>query len=564
MYKNYKKNYAYNEVSSFDDFKQVLEDSIKICEGRPAFKYKKGQEIVSVSYEEFYNDTKALGSALAKLGSADKHVAVVGPNSYKWLTVFLTMLNAEGVFVPIDKELPFEEIMRLVNDSDAEMFFFAEFYAENVEKNKENMPKVKKFVNLDAKEDNESGTLSYDKLMEEGKALIESGYTGYTDMKPMYEELKMLVYTSGTTGQPKGVMLSLKNIVNCVYHGLRVSTVYDVCLSVLPYHHTYESVCGILVSLKKAATICINENLRTVAANLKLYKPKYIMLVPLFLESFYKKIWANAEDTGKAGTLKKMIAVSNALLKTGVDMRPVFFKKIREVFGGDLVKIVCGGAPLRQELGEFFESVGVYVCNGYGITECSPLIAANRDYYYNFASVGNQLPCLELKIYEPNADGEGEICVRGNTVMLGYYKRPDLTKEVIEENGWFHTGDFGKIGEDGRVYITGRKKNMIVLKNGKNIYPEEVEDSLQSNKEIEEIIVSAIKGEDGEEIRLSAEIYPSPDMIEKMSDDELYDAIKKVVEASNDKLPLYKRITKVVIRKTPFEKTTSGKIKRKY
>lgn len=429
MYKNYKKNYPYYEVSPIRDFKQMLEESIRDCEGRPAFRYKSGKDIVDVSYEQFYADTKALGTAITELGFGKSHIAMIGPNSYKWLLTYLTVLNSEGVYVPIDKELPFEEIVHIVNDSDSEVFFYAGFYAENVKNNRDKMPNVKYFVNLDGKED-DGEFLAYDKLLAHGKELLDSGNTDYTSMNPDPAAMKMIVYTSGTTGRAKGVMLTLDNMVNCVVHGLEVSTVYDVCLSVLPYHHTYESVCGILVSLKKAATICINESLRTVAANLKVFQPTYIMLVPLFVESFYKKIWATVEDQGKADTLRKMIKVSNKLLKVGIDLRHVFFKSIHEVFGGRLIKMVSGGAPLRQELGEFFDAIGVTLVNGYGITECSPLVAANRDFYYNFASVGNPLPCLDMKIFEPNADGEGEICVKGPTVMLGYYKQPELTADT--------------------------------------------------------------------------------------------------------------------------------------
>lgn len=563
MYRNYKSNYPYYEVSPVRDFKQALEESIRDCEGRPAFRYKQGSEIIDVSYEDFYRDTKIMGTAITDVGCGKSHVAMIGPNSYKWLTVFLTMLNSEGVFVPIDKELPFDEIIRIVCDSDTEMFFYAGFYDEKVRENRDKMPNVKYFVNLDAKE-NDGVFLSYDKLYQKGKELFEAGYKAYTDMVPEPEKMKMIVYTSGTTGRAKGVMLSLSNLVNCVCHGLEVSTVYDVCLSVLPYHHTYESVCGILVSLKKAATICINENLRTVAANLKLFKPTYIMLVPLFVESLYKKIWANAEEQGKADALKKMIKISGKLLKVGIDMRRVFFKSIHEVFGGRLIKIVCGGAPMRKELGDFFDAIGITLVNGYGITECSPLVAANRDYYYNFTSVGNPLPCLEMKIFKPNEDGEGEICVKGPTVMLGYYKQPEMTAEVLESDGWFHTGDYGKIGEDGRLYITGRKKNMIVLKNGKNVYPEEIEEYLGSAPEVAEVIVSAIRAENGEETGLQAEIFPGDELVSANSDEQLYTLLKTAVEKINDTLPSYKKVTKVTVRKTPFDKTTSGKIRRNY
>lgn len=564
MYKNLKKNYPYNEVKFVNDFKQMLEESITLCEGRPAFKYKRGTDIVEVTYEQFYRETKALGSALCELGVADKHVAMIGPNCYKYVNIFLTMLNSEGVFVPIDRELPFEEIMYIINDSETEAFFFADFYAENVKKYRDQMPKVKHFINIEAKEDN-GDILSYDKLLERGFALLDEGYTAYTDMVPVQETLKMIVYTSGTTGKAKGVMLSLGNMVNMVCYGLQVADVYERCLSVLPYHHTYELVCNLLVSLKKGATICINESIRTVAPNLKLYKPKYVMLVPLYVESFYKKIWANLEDSGKAGLVKKMIKVSNGLLKVGIDVRKKLFGQLHEVFGGELDKIVCGGAPMREEVGNFFTSIGVAVLNGYGITECSPLVAVNRDYFFNFSSVGIKLACLDLKIENPNEDDEGEICVKGPTVMMGYYNKPELTAEVIDEDGWFHTGDYGRIDPtDERLYITGRKKNIIVLKNGKNIYPEEIEDYIMALPEVAEVLVSAIKDEDGSEIGLCAEIYPDTSLLESKSDDELYTIIKGKVEEINMKIPSYKKVTKVIIRKTEFEKTTSRKIKRKY
>lgn len=564
MYKNYKKNYPYLEVDFVRDFKQMLDESLTLCEGRPAFKYKRGTEVIDVSYEQFYRETKALGSVITELGCGDRHIAMIGPNSYKYVTIYLTALNSHGVFVPIDRELPFEEIMYIINDSETEVFFFADYYAENVKKHRDMMPKVKYFVNIEAKED-DGDILSYDKLLAHGEELLDAGYTEYTDMVPEVEKLKMIVYTSGTTGRAKGVMLSLSNLVNMVCYGLQIADVYERCLSVLPYHHTYELVCDLLVSLRKGATICINESIRTVAANLKLYKPKYVMLVPLYVESFYKKIQANLEDSGKASLVKKMIKVSNGLLKVGIDVRKKMFGQLHEVFGGELDKIVCGGAPMREEVGSFFSSIGIAVLNGYGITECSPLVAVNRDYFFNFSSVGIKLACLEIKIENANEEGDGEICVKGPTVMMGYYNKPELTAEVIDADGWFHTGDYGKIDSaDGRLYITGRKKNIIVLKNGKNVYPEEIEDYIMSAPEVAEVIVSAVKDEDGSEVALSAEIYPNQDYAKDKSDDELYKVIKSAVEAINDKLPSYKKVTKVVVRKTEFEKTTSRKIKRKY
>ena len=245
-------------------------------------------------------------------------------------------------------------------------------------------------------------------------------------------------------------------------------------------------------------------------------------------------------------------------------MRKTFFKSIHDVFGGDIKKIVCGGAPVRQELGEFFETCGITLTNGYGITECSPLVSVNRDYFYNFASAGVQLPCVELRIDNPNEDGEGEICVKGDTVMMGYYKMPELTAEVLEPDGWFHTGDYGRIDEVNRLYITGRKKNLIVLRNGKNIYPEEIEDYIMNLPLVGEVIVSAARNENGEEVGLCAEILPDEKQVGGMTDEEIYDKIKQSVTDLNDRLPQYKHVHNVVIRKEAFDKTTTGKIKRNY
>ncbi|MBP3579835.1 MAG: AMP-binding protein [Clostridia bacterium] len=260
-----------------------------------------------------------------------------------------------------------------------------------------------------------------------------------------------------------------------------------------------------------------------------------------------------------------MLKVSNALLKVGIDVRRKLFKSVHEQFGGNLRLIVCGGAPMREELGRFFESIGVIITNGYGITECSPLVSVNRTHFYDFESVGVLCPDVKVKIDNPNEDGEGEILVKGPIVMMGYYNNPEKTAEVLTEDGWFSTGDYGRYDTDlERLYITGRKKNLIVLKNGKNIYPEEIEDYLTGRTEIEEVVVSAIKDENGDEVGLKAEIYPFQEKIEGLDDDGAYNLIKGVVEEYNATMPAHKRVIKVEIRKTAFEKTTSGKIKRKY
>ena len=563
--KNLHKDYPLNEVRPLSDFKQMLDDNAKLFGNKPAFKFKENGEIKEVSYKAFKTETDSLGTALCSNGIARCHIAIVSENRYEWIVVYLTVLKSEGVFVPVDKELPANEIANILSNSDTEVVFFSKKYEEKLRSVTGVLPNVKKYIAIDEGGDfSGDGILSYKDMMKQGYKSLMNGDTAFTEMKPEQDKLKMLVYTSGTTGTAKGVMLSLHNLVSCVYYGLQVSTVYDILLSVLPYHHTYESVCSILVGLHFGSTICINESIRAVSQNLKLYKPQIVMLVPLFVESIYKKIWSEIESKGKTAVFKKLMAFSNKMLDLGIDMRKTLFKTIRDVFGGNMIKIVCGGAPIRQELGDFFETIGITLINGYGITECSPLVSVNRDYFYDFSSVGVKLPCVDIRIDEPNEDYEGEICVKGDTVMLGYYKMPEVTAEVLDADGWFHTGDYGKFDDMKRLYITGRKKNIIVLKSGKNVYPEEIEDYISGLPLVGEVIVSAAKNENNEEIGLCAEIYPDEKQTEGMSQDEIFDKLKNEISSLNDRLPQYKSVHNIVIRKEAFEKTTSGKIKRKY
>ncbi|MEG1743304.1 MAG: AMP-binding protein, partial [Clostridia bacterium] len=403
--------------------------------------------------------------------------------------------------------------------------------------------------------------LSYDRLYEEGKALLESGYNGYVNSQSNENELKMLVYTSGTTGNSKGVMLSEHNLCSCVYYGLQVSTIYDVGLSVLPFHHTYESVCGLLVGIHWHSTLCINDSLRSTLANFKVYRPMYIYLVPALAEMFHKRIWRTVKEQGKTNQLKLLIKISNALRRMGIDLRRKFFSSIHETFGGRLVKIVCGGAPIRPEVGEFFEDIGISLVNGYGITECSPLVSANREEFNSFNTAGLKLPCVDVKIESPDEFGNGEICVKGDTVMLGYYKDKAQTEAVLK-NGWFYTGDFGNVNAYGQITITGRKKNIIVLDNGKNIYPEELEDYIMSIPYVTEVVVYATSDENGNQSGLCAEAFLDEEKLVDLKIDDASKKLKDDIFVALKDLPIYKQVTRVVLRKIEFEKTTSKKIKR--
>ena len=549
-----------NKVTKVESIKEMLDLAVKEAGNKNAFEYKNGDKIVKITYKQYVDDINSLGTALASLNMHNKHVAIIGENSYKWLTVYLCMLQSTGVFVPVDRELTCLDVINVLKHSDSEVLFFSKKYAQYIPEIKKAIPNIKYYIGLDVKKD-EDNILSYDLLKESGKKLLDKKSTIYTDLKDDENNLKLLVYTSGTTGNPKGVMLTEHNLISVVYYGLQIADIGEKCLSVLPYHHTYEAVAGILVGLHKHSTICINDSLKNVLKNLQIYKPDYIYLVPAFTEVFYKSIWNNAQKTGKDKALKKMIPLSNALRKTGIDLRKKFFKSIHEAFGGNLNQIVCGGAPIRPEIGKFFNDIGITLLNGYGITECSPLVSVNRANFNDSNTVGVILPCCEVKIENKTADGDGEIYVKGDIVMKGYYKEPEKTAKVLKD-GWFNTEDYGRINEKGQLIINGRKKNLIVLDNGKNIYPEEIENYIMGIPYVKEVLVKASKNAAGQETALIAEVFLDKEKIEEMHIENIKETLKKDVQDSVRELPVYKHISDVKIRKNEFEKTTTSKIKR--
>ena len=549
------------DVQKFSTMRQMLELADSRAGEKNAFMYFDKKEVKSVTYHEFVSTTEYLGTALADMGFSASHIANIGENSYKWVVVYLTALKSAGVYVPIDKELPLEDMIHVVNDSESEIIFYSKKFEKIFMENRSKFPNIKYFIGLSRDED-DGEFLSYYLLVKKGKELYDSGNREYTKLKSDENALKMLVYTSGTTGNSKGVMLTEHNLVNSVYYGLQVSTVYERCLSVLPYHHTYEAVCGILVALHHHSTICINDRLTHVLKNLQYFKPDYMYLVPAFAELFYKKIQASLKEQKKDKLIKVMFSVSNALLKVGIDIRRKLFKQIIDNFGGNLVKIVCGGAAIRPEVGEFFDSIGIYLINGYGITECSPLVSANREECNNCSTVGIPLPCIELKFDDIDSDGIGEICVKGDVVMKGYYKQPELTKEVLSDDGWFKTGDYGKLSKEGFLVITGRKKNLIVLKNGKNIYPEEIEAYIQAIPYVKEVVVYSVTDENNLESGLCAEIFPDYESPELKDSENIAETVKKDVQSVTSELPVYKKISKIKLREKEFIKNSSNKIKR--
>jgi len=549
-----------NEVRTSSSFKEILEICSTENKDDIAFEYKNSNNVVKVTYKEFVDDVYAVGTALANISMNSKHVAVIGENSYKWVTIYLTMLRSSGVIVPIDKELNKEGIINILKHSDSEVLFYASKYEDYIEDIKKEVPFVKHFIGLD-KDKSDFVSTSYNEFIQKGRELLAGGNKDYLNDESNPTILKMLVYTSGTTGNPKGVMLSENNLLSIINYGLQVTHIGKRCLSVLPYHHTYEAVAGLLVEIHEHATICINDSLKNVLKNLNLFKPDFIYLVPAFTEVFYKNIWANAKKTGKDKMLKVIIPISNALRKVGIDLRRKLFKSIHDAFGGNLNEIICGGAPIRPEIGKFFNDIGITLYNGYGITECSPLVSVNNDCRNDSNTVGYPLTCCDIKFENVTDDGDGEVWVKGDIVMLGYYKEKEKTDRVLKD-GWFNTEDYGRMNKYGQLIITGRKKNIIVLENGKNIYPEEIENYISRIPYIKECIVKGKKNSYGQETSLIAEIFLDQEKVKELNIEDINSTLKLDLRNATQSLPMYKRVSDFEIRETEFVKTTTNKIKR--
>lgn len=546
------------DVKEISSVKSLLNNAATEIGDKAAFRYSDNNDIIEITYSQFLADTIALGTALHKLGVCGKHVACIGENSYNWITVFLSVLNSSNVFVPVDKELPQNDIINVVNSSDAEILFYSSKYEDMLTQRADDFKNVKYFIGFDR--DTDVGKfLSYNELKENGMYLYADGYNEYLNDNSQSDALKMIVYTSGTTGMSKGVMLSERNILSCVYNGLRLSKLYSNCLAVLPLHHTYASS-GLLASLYNHSTVCINTNLKYVIKDFQLFKPDYIYIVPAFAELFEKKILSVAERSGKAALLKNTMNFSSKL-KLGKKAKRTLFADIHKIFGGNLKKIICGGAPLRHELGDFFDTIGIDLVNGYGITECSPLVSVNRDTFNDCATVGIPLPCCKLKFENVNDDGYGEILVKGDNVMLGYYKDDTLTSEVLQ-NGYFNTGDYGKLNENGQLIVKGRSKNLIVLNNGKNVFPEEIENYILNVPYVKEAVVYSVHDKAGNENGLCAEVFLNSDLIRSLKISDVYATIKKDVAKAMAELPSYKQICIFKVRDKEFPKTTTNKIKR--
>ena len=404
---------------------------------------------------------------------------------------------------------------------------------------------------------------SFSALQDEGGELYAKGDNSYYDYKIDVNKLASIVFTSGTTGKGKGVMLSQANIGLDMTLGMYNFDITRKTLHVLPPHHTFGSTVNYVGHLSQGCEVYISSGLKHVSDEIREQQPTHLILVPAFLEVMNRKIWTTARKTGKEGLLKVMMKASNILRKVGIDVRKKLFASVLSAFGGKLELVICGGAKLDEDIIRTFDALGITILNGYGITECAPLISANRNKYQKPGSVGTPILACRVKIDNPDENGEGEICVKGPNVMLGYYQNPEATAEVFDKDGFFHTGDYGKLDEEGWIYITGRKKNLIILSNGKNVYPEEIEADLQKVEGVCEVVVYAGESRvQKDKITIVAEIFPDADLLADKGVTDLQKYFEDQVKILNAKMPPYKAVKCVKLRNVEFEKNTSRKITR--
>ena len=560
---------ALYDVRKVENIRELINSSVALHAEDPAFlvKSKETKKFEPITYRNLKDDYEGLGTSLIRLGLKDRKIAVIGENSYDWVITYLATVNGTGVIVPIDRELKAKEILNLLKRSGVSAIVYSKKLAKTIEEIKIDLGGIEYFIEM-GKEFHDDDSLSLNRLIKDGRLAIVDGDNCFTDATIDNEAMCAILFTSGTTGMAKGVMLSHKNITANVYNMSKYVKIAKggVGLSVLPMHHSYEMTCHVFTGLFQGVNIAICEGLKHIQKNLVEVEASVMLAVPLIFETIHKKIWKQIEAKGQ---LKKVQKAVNMSKKFKLYNNPRIIKKmfapIQSVSGGKTTHFIAGGAAINPAVIEDFQAMGFPMIQGYGMTENAPIIAVNKDRYSKPKSVGLPMPGTEIKIINKDEDGLGEIICKGPSVMLGYYDNEEATNEAIVD-GWLQTGDFGYFDEDGFLYVSGRKKNVIVTKNGKNIFPEEVEFYLAESDYIEEVLVHGIEDERTGDTVVKAEVYPNFDLINKekglLSDGELRAFLKEVIDNINDQMPPYKRVKRFDVRRAEFEKTTTRKIKR--
>lgn len=566
-----------DEPKEIKSLRDLVETSAELYGDKILYIYKRGEARYSFSYNDYRRDLYRLGEGMSRIGLMGGTVAVIGESCPEYMTAYIAAVSGGGVIVPLDRDLGHAEIARFADLSGAEAVFYTEQFNDVLPSLAEQMPQVRYFIPIAPAEGSDTTDigssagdaviLPYSELLALGDKAMEEGDRSFLDYDCTADmsQMSALLFTSGTTGTSKGVMLSHANLVASVNAASR-GTIFgpdNTFVDLLPMHHSYEITCGHLGAANLGGTVYINDSLKNTLRSITTFKPDSLIVVPLYVETMHKRIWAEIARKGMTRRVRALMKASSAMHRAGIDIRRKLFKQILDGLGGNLRYIICGGAPLSPELVRDFDAFGIEICEGYGITECSPLIAVNRHGKVRLRSVGQPVDNCEVRIADPSADGTGEIEARGRNVMLGYFGNEEATAEVFTDDGWFRTGDVGCMDADGYIYITGRKKNIIILSNGKNIFPEEIEEHLYTSPLIGECVVIGRKNSAGD-TRITAVIYPSDEAaeLEGKSEEEKLALIRDAVNTINRSLPVYKQVRDVELRSEEFEKTTTRKIKR--
>lgn len=559
-----------HKCDKFANLKEMINLSAQKHGDKPAFRFKtdKPGEFRNITFNDFLNDINALGTKLINMGLSDKRIAIISDNRYEWALAYMAIACGTGVVVPLDKMLPANELEALIIRSGVEAIFYSSKYDEVMQdiRNRKTTD-LRYYISMDL-EKRENGVYSQKELVKAGKELIEKGNRKFIDAKINNEAMGFMLFTSGTTTMSKAVMLSHKNIASNLMDIAKVLNLdeRDTLLSFLPLHHTFECTVGFLYPISRGSSIAYCEGIRHIANNIKEYQITAMISVPALYESIYKRLMKNIEKKGKLPEVEKMIKLTNMFSKVGIDIKRVVFKDIIDGLGGKIRLLVNGAAALSPEVEKGFNDLGITTVQGYGLTETSPVISAGTDFEQRIGSVGKVFPSVKLKIVDKDENGIGEIHVKAPTVMLGYYQNEEATKEVLDK-GWFNTGDLGYVDKKGFLFLCGRKKSVIVLKNGKNVFPEEIETVINKIDGVKESFVYGQAEENDKiDLKVCAKIVYDKELMKEtynaQTEEEIYNVLWDKIKEINKTMPEYKYVKKIIVTEEELVKTTTQKIKR--
>ncbi len=559
------------EKTNYKTIKEVFDRSTRLYSEKVFIHEKFGHDTFQeITYGKFREDVISLGTAIREiLKIKNEKIAVIGENTYEWYVSYMSLLCSDNISVNLDKDISNDEIINLINRSGAKAVIFSKKKKDIFESIKKDIPTVKYFIEMYSEESLKNENVGFEYLLSEGKKVVENGNDEFLKIEIDENEFKVLIFTSGTTSKPKGVMICNKNLaqnINAVSTYVHILPT-DIFFSVLPLHHTYESTIGFLLPMAYGCSIAVCQGLRYLIDDMKEVKPTVMLAVPLLLEKLYKRVNESIKNSKKESIVNSMIYVTNVLKYSGIDIKQKVFKEILINLGGSMRIIVSAAAPIDATIIKWFEDIGIEMLQGYGLTETAPIAALTPEFDRKPGSVGKPVNCAEFKIDNPNENGEGEILIKSDTLMLGYYKDKEKTDEVVVD-GWFHSGDIGYIDQKQNVFVTGRCKNVIVTKNGKNIYPEELELLIGNLAEVKECVVVGKESTMKDDLVITAMIFPNYQYISKKysvdssENEKIQEMLMEKIKEINEKLPSYKRVKKVEVKQKEFDKTTTMKIKR--